>query len=184
MAELTVDRTYGTALFEAAGDMGKKDEIMEETQALLDLLQQEEDLKTFISHPSISVSEKKDVIGKIFEGRISDEMLNFLYVLIDKGRTLHLEGILKMYQKLIMEEAGYTNGTVYSVVPLGETRIAELEEEVSKLLRTKVRLTNELDPKLIGGFRILAEGKLLDLSIRKRFDDLESQIQLSQGGNE
>ena len=59
--------------------------------------------------------------------------------------------------------------------------MSELEEEVSKLLRKKVRLANELDPKLIGGIKILAEGKLLDLSIRKRFDDLESQIMLEGG---
>ena len=29
MAELTVDRTYGTALFEAAADLYKKEQILE-----------------------------------------------------------------------------------------------------------------------------------------------------------
>ena len=181
MAELTVDRTYGTALFEAAGDLGKKDEILEETTGLLELLKNEPDFKAFISHPSISNRDKKEVISKVFEGRVSEELLNFMYVLVDKGRTLHLEGILKMYGKLVMEEAGFTDGTVYSVVPLDDARIQELEGEVSKLLRKKVKLTNELDPKLIGGIKILAEGKLLDLSIRKRFDDLEGQIKLQAG---
>lgn len=181
MAELTVDRTYGTALFEAAGDLNKKDEILEETTGLLELLEKEPELKDFVGHPSISNRDKKEVLTNVFEGKISDELLNFLCILVDKGRTAHLEGILKMYGKLIMEEQGYTNGTVYSVVPLGEARVEELEEEVSKLLRKKVRLTNELDPKLIGGVKILAEGKLLDLSIRKRFDDLESQIKLQAG---
>ena len=178
MAELTIDRTYGTALFEAAGDLGKKDEILEESIGLLDILESEPDLRNFINYPSISPKEKKDVLGKIFEGKLSEEFLNFLYVLIDKGRTVHLEGILKMYKKLINEEAGFTNGTVYSVIPLGEEKITELEAEVSKLLKTNVRLTNEIDPKLIGGVKILAEGKLLDLSIRKKFDDLESQMNL------
>ena len=181
MAELTVDRTYGTALFEAAADLGKKEQFLEEADGLLSLLENEPEFKDFISHPSISNRDKKDVLEKIFADRISEEFLNFLYVLVDKGRTVHLEGILKMYKKLIMEESGYTDGVVYSVVPLGESRMSELEEEVSKLLRTKVRLANELDPKLIGGIKILAEGKLLDLSIRKRFDDLESQIMLEGG---
>ena len=45
-------------------------------------------------------------------------------------------------------------------------------------MKTKVKLVNELDPKLIGGVKILAEGKMIDLSIRKKFDDLESQMNL------
>lgn len=179
MAELTIDRTYGTALFEAAADLGQKEEILEEIIGLLDILENEPDFKAFINYPSIAAKDKKEVIDKVFEGKISETLLNFLYVLVDKGRTVHLEGILKMYKKLINEEAGFTNGTVYSVVPLGEEKVTELEEEVSKLLRTKVRLTNELDPKLIGGIKILAEGKLIDLSIRKKFDDLESQMNLN-----
>ena len=47
------------------------------------------------------------------------------------------------------------------------------------LLKTNVRLTNEIDPKLIGGIKILVEGKIIDASIRKKFDDLESQIILN-----
>ena len=42
-----------------------------------------------------------------------------------------------------------------------------------------VRLTNEIDPKLIGGVKLLVEGKLIDASVRKRFDDLSSQIRMS-----
>ncbi|MDO4196704.1 MAG: ATP synthase F1 subunit delta [Prevotellaceae bacterium] len=178
MAELTVDRTYGTALFEAAGDLGIKDEILEETVGLMELFEKEPDLATFMKYPSIPAREKKEVIKNIFEGRIDDVFLNFLYVLVDKGRTTHLQGILKMYIKLIDEEAGFTNGIVYSVVPLGEDKIKELEEETSKLLRKNVKLTNELDTDLIGGVKILAEGKLIDLSYRKRLEDLGNQIHL------
>ena len=77
------------------------------------------------------------------------------------------------------KEEGYSYGTVYSVVPLDKKRIEELEQDVSKLLQMNVRLTNEIDPKLIGGFKILVEGRIIDASIRKKFDDLESQINLN-----
>ncbi|MGN0703890.1 MAG: F0F1 ATP synthase subunit delta [Lentihominibacter sp.] len=45
-----------------------------------------------------------------------------------------------------------------------------------------MRLTNEIDPRLIGGIRILVDGKLIDASVRKKFDDLGSRIRLNQGG--
>ena len=54
---------------------------------------------------------------------ICEEFLNFLYVLIDKGRTMHLAKIIKVYKSLMEKEEGYSYGTVYSVVPLDKKRI-------------------------------------------------------------
>lgn len=179
MAELTIDLTYGTALFDAAGDVGKKEEIMEDAEQVLKIMDENPDLYAFINYPAISAAEKKKAIGKIFEGNVCEEFLNFLYVLIDKGRTMHLEKIVKVYKGLIQKEEGYSYGTVYSVEPLKEEKIKELEKDVSDLLKMNIRLTNETDPKLIGGIKILVEGRMIDASIRKKFDDLESQIILN-----
>ena len=38
MAELAVDLTYGTALMEAAQDVGKQQEILEEGQQIVEIL--------------------------------------------------------------------------------------------------------------------------------------------------
>ncbi|NLD19573.1 MAG: ATP synthase F1 subunit delta [Clostridiales bacterium] len=176
MAELTVDLTYGAALFQAAVETNKKDVILSEAEELLDIFVREPDLKAFINYPAISVNEKKKVIAGIFQGKICDELINFLYVLVDKGRTTHFERIIKEYKKLVEREEGCSYGTVYSVIPLTDNRIEVLEKETSRLMKSNVWLTNELDPKLIAGIKILVEGKIVDASIRKRFDELESQI--------
>ena len=43
-------------------------------------------------------------------------------------------------------------------------------------MKKKVKLENQLDPKLIGGVKILVDGRIIDASIRKRFQDLGSKI--------
>ena len=179
MAELTIDLTYGTALFEAARETGKTEIIKAESAEVLEIFRRERDLQTFVNAPGISADQKKQALEAIFGGKICDELLNFLCILVDKGRTFHLEKMIKVYKELADKEEGFSYGTVYSVIPLGDERIKELEEETSKLLRINVRLSNEIDPKLMGGFKILVEGKLIDASIRKRFDELNSQINLS-----
>jgi len=176
MAELTIDLTYATALYEAAKETGKVDTITEEASQVLDIFKQEPDLDAFVKYPGISAGEKKSVLENIFDGRIYDELLNFLCILIDKGRIIHFERIVKTYSKMVEREEGFSYGTVYSVVPLSEDRIAELEAESSKLFRINVKLSNEIDPDLIGGIKLMVEGKLLDASVRKKFDDLGSQI--------
>ena len=179
MAELAVDLTYGTALVEAAREVGKEDQILEEAQAVVQLIEDEPDLHQFINYPGVSADEKKEVLKNIFEGRICEELLNFLYILVDKRRTMNFERIIKVYKSLVEKEEGVSYGTVYSVVKLSDERIAELEEQTSKLLQMNVKLENELDPSLLAGFKILMEGKIIDASYRKKFDELASQMNLS-----
>ena len=179
MAELAVDLTYGTALVEAARDVGKEEQILEEAQAVVQLIEDEPDLHQFINYPGVSADEKKEVLKNIFEGRICEELLNFLYILVDKRRTMNFGRIIKVYKSLVEKEEGVSYGTVYSVVKLSDERIAELEEQTSKLLQMKVKLENEIDPSLLAGFKVLVEGKIIDASYRKKFDELASQMNLS-----
>ena len=179
MAELTVDMTYGTALFEAAEELGKVDQIRDESEEILRVFDEEDDLFRFVNYPAISAEEKKKVLQNVLQGRVCDELLNFLFVLIDKRRIGQLPRIVRVYKDLVDREEGVAYGTVYSAVPLDETRLAEIEEETSKLMKEKVRLTNEIDQSLLAGIRILVEGKVIDASYRKRFDEMASQLNIS-----
>lgn len=179
MAELAVDLTYGTALVEAARELGIENQILEEAQAVAALIEDEPELHQFINYPGVSADEKKEVLKNIFEGRICEELLNFLYILVDKRRTMNFGRIVKVYKSLIEKEEGVSYGTVYSVVKLSDERMAELEEQTSKLLQMNVKLENELDPTLLAGFKVLVEGKIIDASYRKKFDELASQMNLS-----
>lgn len=179
MAELTVDMTYGTALFEAAGELGKVDQIRDEAEQVLTVFDEESDLSRFVNYPAISADEKKKVLQSVFGGKICDELLNFLYVLIDKRRIGQFPRIVKVYKDLVDREEGVAYGTVYSAVPLDEKRLGEIEEETSKLIREKVKLTNEIDQNLMAGVKILVEGKVIDASYRKKFDEMASQMNIS-----
>lgn len=179
MAELTVETTYGEALLEAARETGTTERILEEGDTLLQILEEEPELRSFMNYPAISADEKKEVLGKIFEGRICTQLLNFLYVLVDKRRTMCIGNILKIYRTLMEKEEGYTYGTIYSVIRLSEERLAELESQTSRLLRTNVRLENEIDPALIAGVKILIDGKIIDASYKRRFDELAGRLKIS-----
>lgn len=176
MAELTIGMTYGNALFQAACDVSKKDLILEESEQVLGILEQEPKLCAFIDTPVISNGEKKDVLKSIFAGRISEELLNFLYVMIDKGRTRHFERAIKVYKELYNEEEGISYGKIFSVKPLSTDRLEKFEVESGKLLQKNIKLENEIDTKLIGGIKILIDGKVIDASIRKRLEDLNNTI--------
>lgn len=176
MAELTIATTYGSALFQAASEVGKEDLILEEAEQVLEVFKQEPAFYDFFNYPGISAEEKKKVFKNVFEGRISRELLNLLYILIDKGRTYYFPKIIKAFKEFVNREEGIAVGTIYSVQPLKPEQLAKFEEQTSALLKENTKLENKLDPKLIGGVKILIDGRIIDASIRKRFEDLGSKI--------
>jgi len=176
MAELTVDLTYGSALYQAAVEVNKKDLILDEANQVLDIFEKEPDFYKFINYPGISAKEKKDVLTSVFEGKICQELLNLLYVLTDKGRTARYGKIIKAYKDMVDREEGVTYGTVYSVEPLTDVQIKKMEEQLTKLISQDTRLENKLDASLIGGVKVLVDGRIIDASIRKRLDDLSSKL--------
>jgi len=100
MAELTVATTYGKALYEAAFDMNKTDIILEEAQELLEIFKENPEFIEFIKTPVISAAEKKETIGKIFSGKICNELLNLLYLLIDKRRGGEFGNIIRRFKHI------------------------------------------------------------------------------------
>lgn len=176
MAELTVDITYGQALYSAAADLDKTEEMLAEGKELVKIIGDIPEFKEFLSTPIIAAGKKKESIRKIFEGKVSQEMLNFMYVLIDKSRAGHFERIIKQFEKLIDENKGFSLGTIFSIKPLSDGQLESFEKETGKLLRKQIRLENKVDKNLIGGVRIFIEGKVIDASIQRKLMNLRENL--------
>lgn len=177
MAELTVAATYAKALLDVAMEMDKVDLVAEELDALKDIFEKEPEFKKLIESPTVSVGDKKNVIETVFEGKLSQELVNFLYVLVDKGRANQIERIIKQYKEEVAAINHLTNGTIYSVEPLKKEKVEEFEKQVSKLLDKNVKLDNQIDTKLIAGVKILVEGKIIDASAKHELGRLLKDLQ-------
>ena len=178
MAELTVDLTYGTALYQAASEINKEKQILEEGRAVADLLKAEPDFEALLRSPAIAAEEKKTVLCNVFSGRLSQELVNFLCILIDKGRFIHFDRIIRVYAGLYDSREGIIKGTIYSVKPLDKDRLNEFEIQTEKLMGGNVILENRIDKSLIGGVKILVNGKIIDASIRSSLNRMASEIRV------
>lgn len=182
MAELTVEMTYGEALYEASVEAGKAGEVLEEGFAVLEVIKNQPALGAFMAAPTIAAHKKKNVLKNIFNDRISEELLNLMFILVDRRRTRAFPKIMRYYKVLYEREDGFSYGQIVSATPLSEERIVKFEEETTKLISEKVKLENEVDPYLIGGVKIMVNGKLIDASLRSRLKDLGSNLIMKKGG--
>lgn len=110
--------------------------------------------------------------------------LKSLFLSLEKPEVEELSNILSNVLKAFETKSTGTQGVVYSVVPLEAKEIERLETHTSELLKKPVTLKNQIDERLIGGFLISVDGKLIDASIKKKIEDMSLRIKANtEGGN-
>ena len=86
-----LDRRYALALYEVAEQKGKVDEYLGDLREICELIENNKDFFEVIKHPQIGTKQKKKTFINIFKGKIDEELLSFLLILIEKDRILFLK---------------------------------------------------------------------------------------------
>ncbi len=86
MAKL-VSKVYGEALFEVAVDHGYAIRLMNETAELQKILEDNPDFEKLMKHPVIPKQEKLSMGEKVFRARVSDDLAEFLKIVVTKDRS-------------------------------------------------------------------------------------------------
>ena len=174
--ELIVAMTYGQALFDAAKELDKLKVIEEEITQIDQILKGEEQFVSLLQNPAVTMAKKKQMIRNVFEGKVQQEVLSLLFILVDRGRVSYFHHIVKEYLRLYDAERGDAYGKVYSAVELTSEQMKHIALETGKLLKKKILLKNEIDPSIIGGIKVAVDGKLIDASFSSQLKNLQSRV--------
>ena len=171
-----VGSRYADALFQTGQELGLTDEFDEELLIIKDILNKEEDLLAFLKHPQITVVDKKTVTENIFKDIVSKYMLNFIKLLVDKGRISSINDIYSSYKKLYNSEKGIVEVVVTTTTELDKDREDKLIKALSTKLDKEVRLTKNIDPSILGGIVLDYQGKRIDRSLINQIKTLEKNL--------
>jgi F-type H+-transporting ATPase subunit delta len=170
-----IARVYAEALFGAAKDRGKLDQIRDQLGQFTDALQESRELQLFFFSPYFSSTEKREGLERAIEGA-EPELLNFLQLLIEKHRTPVLFRIRRQFDGLWAKENKRLGVTVTSAVEL-DPRIAErIGSEIEEQTHNTVELETRVDPDILGGLIVQVGNMVLDTSIRNRLEKLRKSV--------
>ena len=65
---------------------------------------------------------------------------------------------------------------IYSAQPLTKEQIERFEEQVSRLFEDEIKLTNKVNPDILGGVILFVKGKIIDASLSSSLKELETRI--------
>lgn len=176
MAKL-ISKTYGDALFELAVEENKVDDLLGEIGQLQKVLQENEDFGRLMTHPKINKDEKIQVVTNVFKGRISDELLGFLTIIISKDRYQEIDGILEYFLTEVKKYKGIGVATVTTAVPLREEQRRKVEQRLLDTTDYKsMEIHYKQDAALIGGMVIRIGDRVVDSSISTKLNELQKDL--------
>ncbi len=172
-----VTKSYGDALFDLSLEKSSTDDLYEEAKAVLEVFEENEELNKFLTHPKISKEEKVAFAENVFKGRVSDDLVGFLVILIKKDRQSEVKNVLKYFIGRVKEYKKIGIVYVYSAVELtGEQK----DKLVKRLTDTTEYETFEthytVRKELLGGMIIRIGDRVVDSSISSKISSLSKDL--------
>lgn len=173
MISRRVARRYAKALLKIGQEDGNAERYGEELALFEGFLKAEERLRSVLTNPAIHPSQRKAVVKDLAPRLdLSEVVLKFLELLVERNRIPVLSEIVEVYRELLDEAMGRVRGVLYTPFEVSEEKLNEIVKGLEEQTGKKVILRVEIDPSLIGGAVAKIGGVVYDGSIKaqlKRF---------------
>jgi F-type H+-transporting ATPase subunit delta len=167
---------YAQALMDLANERNLVEQFSNDVTAINDVLESSKELRAMLHNPVIRPHIKHNVLQQIFAGHVSQELLNFLDLLVHKGRGEMLHGTIIEFRKLVDTKQNVVRAKVTSAVELSEDQRKAIQDRLASLTGQKVVSSYFLDPSLKGGFVARIGDTQIDASLKHQLEILREQF--------
>jgi len=168
-------RAYAEALFDVAEKKGSVEAVGEGLGQFADALDRDRQLQVFFFSPHFSSAEKVEGLKRAVSGA-EPELLNFLELLIEKGRMPEAFRIRREFERLWKRQQQRIDVTVTSAAELDPAVVEKIGAEIERQTGQTVDLASRVDEEILGGIVLQVGNMVLDASIRNRLEKLRKSV--------
>ena len=178
MADQRVAARYAKSLLDLGQEQGTLEAVKEDMDLLSKTMAESRELRLLLRNPIVKHDKKLAILTAIFQGKVSDMTRRFFIILTQKNREAALESMGTEFQMQYNVMQGIQMAEVTSATALTPASRAELEKLVTQQTGlTDVKLTEKVDPDLIGGFVLRVGDNQIDDSVRTSLRKMRISLQ-------
>ena len=165
---------YAKAIFEIAEEEHKVDLFNEYFVSINSTLTN--DFIDLLKTPTIDKKEKINIINKVYKS-IDNTFRDFLVILVKNDRIEYFSQIGHQYRKLVRLNKNIVRIDIFSAKELTKTQMDSLVKTLeAKYKGKKLEIKNFVNPSLIGGIQIIANGESIDISLKSTLERLKESL--------
>jgi len=167
---------YANAVIQLAEKERVEQKLQDDLHLINEAVSSSSEFDLVLRHPGFTPAQKKELIVKLFSGKVHDLTLRLLELLVDRRRLELLPYIEAEFLKLWREKRGLVLGTLtYAEKPDSKT-LNEIKERLAKQLGKTIELNEKEDKSLIGGYVLRIGDQVIDGSVKGRLQTIEKSL--------
>jgi F-type H+-transporting ATPase subunit delta len=173
----SIARRYAKALFELAVEHGKVEAWSQSLLAVKRAVDASAELRDVLENPIYTREQRRAIVARLVAALgLEAEPANLLYLLGDRARLGHLDGVVDQFGELADAKLGRIRARVTSAVPLEAAAAQTIADRLARATRAQVILDRQVDPEILGGV-VAQVGRLTyDGSLRSQLEDLRKTL--------
>ncbi len=163
-------KRYARAVFDLAREEGEVEEWVRRLARIRGLFADAE-VASVLSNPTIPTGHRERLVATA-PHLFDDKATNLARLLIESGRVGEAADVEEEFQRLADVDAGRVRATVTTAIELSAQDRERVARELSKRLNKEVRVTAEVDPRILGGLKLRYGDRIVDASVATRLQQL------------
>ena len=166
MTDTKVAKRYAKSLLDLADEQKVMDAVNNDMKLLVDVADQNRDLKLLLSNPIIDSAKKLSILTQLFADKMNKMTISFFSIVTRKRRENYLYEIAKAFTSQYKTLKGIQTAEVISAIGLDENLRKQVYDLIRKGSNEQVELIEKVDKSLIGGFVLRIGDKQYDASVK------------------
>ncbi len=168
-------RRYAQAAFELAIEQNKVDLWSKDLARSAEVLS-DSDVMAFLDAPQVSDGVKLDGIGKLLSD-VDVSVRNTVNLMTVNRDITKFADMYRLFGEMTDEHQGIARADVVTAVPLDRKRRSKIAEGLSKLVgRDEIKITESVDPEIIGGVVARIGDRLVDGSTKTQLRAMRDSL--------
>jgi F-type H+-transporting ATPase subunit delta len=165
---------YAQSLLELAGNDAVS--AGQDLDQIREIVKTNNSFRLYLADPAISEVERGETLKRIFAGKISQLLMNFIGVLNMKGRLSLLVEIADAYDHLLDEKLGKIEVDMIVSHPISPDQLEKAKQKISTALKRDAVVHVYVDESIIGGMILRVQDKLIDASIKTQLTAMKDKL--------
>ncbi len=174
--QTTIAEVYARSLLELAMGRGESDTIDLEFAEFAAHLKADPDFKAFVTARVIDPDQRRKSLDVMFQGRMSELLLNTLHALNNKGRLEIVGEVQRLYHELTLEQQAIVEVHVSAAEPLSDVMRTRLQQLMESRTGSTVRLAEHVEPMLLGGLIVRVGDEQIDMSVARQLRRFQESL--------
>ena len=173
MSATQIPYRYAKALFDYAKTNQQLDRVFADMQLINKLVDENRELDRVFHSPILKPTKKAEVFNAVFKNLLSKQTLDFVDMLIDKGRENYMEAIAESFMQMHNEANNVIEAQITTAVAIDEKLRSEIKTKLKAQLNRDIVLIEKVNPEILGGYILRVNDKQEDKCLTSKLNNLK-----------